>query len=111
MRRSHAALAFAVILCACTRQVETRVAHAGPLGTITVSVHLGLAPPFALDRTQIVLDGVPIRDGVPVASVDPLHVVEVVADTSLPCGLLSSPRATIRVRAVRSVLMGEGPSV
>jgi hypothetical protein len=59
---------------------------------------------------QIMLDGVPIRDGVAVPSADPLHVVEIDVDTSVPCGLLSSPRASIRVHAVKSVI-STGPSV
>lgn len=66
------------------------------MGAITVSVHYALGWPFRPERTQILLDGVPIHDGTPVPSIDPLHTVEIVADASVPCGALAAPRAVRR---------------
>ncbi len=99
----------ALFVCACAARAEPRAAHPAPMGTITVSVHRALGP-FRPDRTQIVLDGIPVHEGIPVPSVDPLHTVDILVDASIACGLLSSPRATIRVHTVRTVVV-TGPAV
>lgn len=106
----RAGLPLAVIVCACAGRMEPRAAYPAPMGMIVVSVHLPLAGPLRHDRTQILLDGVPVPDGIPVPSIDPLQTVEIVVDASVACGLLSSPRATIRVHDMRTVL-GTGPAV
>ena len=110
MQRLHVALPFAVTLCTCTRQLETRAAHAGPLGTInSLRPRRSRAALPARSHADRVLDGVPIRDGVPVPSLDPLTRRGDCRKHKHPRGLLSSPRASIRVHALRSVSVRARP--
>ena len=102
--RSALPLALLVCACACVARVEPRAPHPAVAETITVSLHFALRWPFRPERALIVLDGVPIQDGVPVPSIDPLHTVRIVADISVPCGPLASPRTSSRVVAVKTVL-------
>lgn len=104
------ALLLASALCACAREVPPPTVASATANTVSVRVHVDCVWPLVLDAITARVDGVPVPAGAPVATTDPIFSVEVIADVSVACGLLSSPRTGIRLQTAES-LIGGGPAV
>jgi hypothetical protein len=82
----------------------------GAQGTVAVAVQSRLAWPYSLERWRVALDGAIVSD-TPVAAIEGVHTVQVRAEVSLKCSVLSNRHARAIIVANHTFTTESQPAV